>query len=133
MGDEARPRADWRLTSDQLRAEHLPQECEAYPWYPQGIEIPVRTGIPQGSDEGFYIVITEPWEAPPEHSDPDVWCTLGVYAYDGRNSGSCMIDLKRETELESAVVYLLTAIRHDDDWLSHAESQIEEWFREGKG
>lgn len=115
---------DYRLTSDQLRENCLPQELEAYPYYPEGIHIPV------GDD--YYVIVTEPWEAPPEHSDPSVWCTLGVYSCDGRDGGT-MIDLKRETELEGAVIWLLTAIRHDELWLDEACATIDRWFVEGKG
>lgn len=114
---------DLRLTREQLEAEGLPLELEAYPYYPQGVMIPV-------SEVGT-IIVTEPWEAPPEHSDPLAWCTLGVYDYE-MGGESAMIDLEREF-LATAVITLCATIRHDDHWLDEAIRRVQRWFDEGKG
>ena len=119
-----RPQPDWRLTRERLEAECLPLELEAYDYYPEGVHIPVSwVGC---------IIVTDPWEAPPEHSDPEVWCTLGVYAADGDGGDAAMIDLRRE-ELSEAVIDLLCKIRHDDAWLRNANVKINQWFSEGRG
>jgi hypothetical protein len=116
--------ADWRLTRERLEAERLPLELEAYDYYPEGVHIPVSwVGC---------VIVTGPWEAPPERSDPAAWCTLGVYAIDGDGGDAAMIDLRRE-ELSGAVVELLCEIRHDDDWLRNANQRIRGWFAEGRG
>ncbi len=114
---------DYRLTRSDLEREGLPLELEAYPYYPEGIHIPV-------SEVGT-IIVTDPWCAPPEHSDPTVWCTLGVYDYEMAGDAA-MIDLER-ADLASAVIHLMCELRHDAEWPARAIAQVSQWFAEGKG
>ncbi len=109
---------DYRLTSDDLRANHLPQELEAYPYYPEGIHIPVGTC---GT-----IIITETSEL----TVPSV--EVGVYDYEMSGIESESIDIPLD-ELEDTILHLMIDFRHDENWIHEAVSQILTWFDEGRG
>lgn len=109
---------DYRLTSDDLRANHLPLELEAYPYYPEGIHIPV-------SEVGC-IILTDTSEL----DVPSV--ELGVYNYEMDGCDSISIDIPLD-ELEDTVLHLLIEIRHTEMWCLQAKGQIEQWFDEGRG
>lgn len=109
---------DYRLNAGDLKANHLPQELEAYPYYPEGIHIPV-------SEVGT-IIITETSEL----DVPSV--EVGVYNYEMDGVDSASIDIPLD-ELEDTVLHLMIDIRHTDEWCFQARLQIEQWFDEGRG
>ncbi len=111
---------DYRLNAGDLKANYLPLELEAYPYYPQGIHIPV-------SEVGC-IIITDTSELPPEVPSVEV----GVYNYEMDGADSISIDIPL-TELEDTIIHLLAEIRHTDNWCLEAKGLIEQWFDEGRG
>ena len=118
MSGNPNPGTDWRLTAGDLRANHLPQELEAYPYYPEGIHIPVSTC---GT-----IIITETSEL----KVPSV--EVGVYDYEMSGIDSISIDIPLD-ELEDTILHLMIDIRHTDNWIREACGLINQWFDEGRG
>jgi hypothetical protein len=110
--------SQYRLSAGDLRHNHLPQELEAYPFYPEGIHIPV-------SEVGT-IILTPTGEL-------DVPCfELGVYDYEMSSEGAISIDIPL-TELEDSILHLMIEIRQDRNWVHNANLLVQRWFDEGRG
>ena len=112
------PQHDYRLNAGDLKANNLPLELEAYPYYPEGIHIPVK--------EVGNIIITSTAEL----EVPAV--EVGVYDYEMTSNEAISIDIPLE-ELEDTIIILLATIKQDQNWILGASAQVQEWFELGRG